>query len=231
MDAHEFDSILLRDGESPLDLFGDLERLPSFEGVLGPEQLAEWESRLKHGTRLLREFGDWVERYGFETADRAAERVFGYPFDVGAVLSFGEVPLESRLEFVRAAKEPFLCMRVRFPNLDFSTNLFMLWDHVCERFTDLITQYAPCSNHEDGRRTILHLTGEERAIHDLILEVLAELLTHPDEWVQDSALHGLGHSRHPKAGGAVQAYIDAYPEGLRGDALHWCEQCRDGSVM
>ena len=231
MERAQFEAILLGPKPSGINWFPEVEDIWRVSGELEDGEAAEWRSRLEHGTRVFLEFGDWIEQHGFPAADTAADRIFGSPFYVGMSLSWSEVPLDERLAFVAAAKEPFQCIRRRFPKLSFRTNLFMLWDQVCHGFTDPITGWDEDLPDGERRRPVLHLSGDQKIVHDAMFDALVELLQHPDEWVQDSALHGLGHSRHPKAAETVQAYIDAYPDELEGRALEWCEECRDGSVM
>ena len=69
---------------------------------------------------------------------------------------------------------------------------------------------------------------DSREIGAVILETLSDLSMHPDERVQLSALHGLGHLQHPGRESAINRYIHFHPE-VASD--RWIGQCRDGSVM
>jgi hypothetical protein len=63
------------------------------------------------------------------------------------------------------------------------------------------------------------------AMYQTLLKILA--LDHPAcQW---SALHGLGHLRHPQGPEMVQNYLDAHRYELAEEDVRWLQACRDGT--
>ena len=69
---------------------------------------------------------------------------------------------------------------------------------------------------------------DDTEISLLLLQTLSELIAHPDDRVQASAIHGLGHLRHPGRRAVIDWYLKSHPQRATDP---WIQQCRDGTVM
>lgn len=132
-------------------------------------------------------------------------RIGGNPLFLGGKLkNDSDLCFDEQCEVVQAAKFVTLAIPFLFSSDEpLETAYYMWWDLLISR-----------------------VEGYE--IGSVILETLVGLSMHPDARVQMSALHGIGHLRHPGRQAEVNRYIQFHPE-LASDP--WISQCRDGSVM
>jgi len=163
------------------------------------------------------EFAVWIGRILTNWAQRAKPlrakdqdavlwRIGGNPLFIGWLLENGYWGLDipERLELLQAAKQVTLSIPVLFgPDEPMETAYYMWWD--------------------------LLISGVEHPqVAELELEILSDLSLHRDERVQLSALHGLGHLKHPDRPQAVNRFVQFHPD-LASDP--WIKQCREGTVM
>ena len=226
MEFVEFEKIALRDWMAEPDT-----ALPSSFSALGiGTSLAEWRAELANGTALLESFGELSNRLGVKVAEVGVNNICGYPFYLGAALAHPELPVEEKLTFLEALSQPFGVGVMSSSQLGEEPALFMVWHNICDEFLEGLPVFLNAGK-EGPSRAIFRLDGSDLIVHDRIFEILSSLTRDPRHWVQVCGLHGLGHSRHPKAGESAQEFIDLHKARLDELELAWCEECRDGQVL
>ncbi len=207
-----------------------------------PERLVEYV------TRMCREFRSIGARYTLEQIDAGIWFLLGASVEFGECLLLTEIPLEKRLECLRAMYHPFADFLAGHPAEVMENCFYMWWDMIADN----------CFAYDDGvqpdwkrlktlsersqnplpeaqklwEQTYRAASEDKRAILDCTLEVLVRILSIDDARCQSAALHGLGHLRHPRRAAIVQDYIQKYGHLYRDrDAIRWLRHCRDGVVM
>jgi hypothetical protein len=104
---------------------------------------------------------------------------------------------------------------------------------VCQRFYgmwwDYIMHELWLSGNEEHH--LSSLRPDLLQLLDTTLRTLSEILVLPHRGCQWAALHGLGHSHHPKVSPMVQRYLEEHDQELTEEDREWVKACRDGWVQ
>lgn len=185
---------------------------PALEGDLDDDVrgLADPTGFLKKATALFHRFGSVGRSFSQKQIEQGLWFLFGYPFAAGEHLWRNEVPLDIRLEYVRAMIHPFRDYYSAVSDKFEGTFFFMWWD--------MLLHHHPASD-----------ATEQAAIENEMIDVLVQILALPGEGCASSALHGLNHLYpNPRAITLVTQYLDANREKMTAERIKWVTACRDG---
>jgi hypothetical protein len=208
-----------------------------------PERLVEYM------TRMCRDFRSIGERYTLEQINEGIWFLLGAAVEFGECLLLTEIPLQKRLECIRAMYHPFADFLAGHPAECMENCFYMWWDFIadnCFSFQDKVqvdwkrlqtrserSKQPLRETQQLWEQTYRDASVDKRAVLDCTLEVLVQILRIDDIRCQGAALHGLGHLRHPRRAAIVQEYIEKHRHlwSDNTDCLRWLRHCRDGVVM
>jgi hypothetical protein len=137
------------------------------------------------------------------------------------------LPLEPRLDCIRAIYQVFADIVATLPpEVEFGVG-WTSWDHICWNFRLAMDHRMkrPKGNYYEL------LQPNDRTLSDCTLEAILRVLALGEIRCENGALHGLGHLNHPCGRAVVQQYIDDRRATVTSDRLPWLEASRDGTMM
>lgn len=166
---------------------------------------------IEHLTRLCQELPDQIKKYGWKQVDQGLWAALSYPFSISLYLLCDDtLPLEPRIECIRAMKSVFTDVVSKIPSEEVrDTFYWMWWDIICHDLQE----------------------SSEIALCDAAFDILKQILDTKSEPCEICALHGLGHLHHPQVSSVVQSYIDQNRQKIDPEFMQWLERCRDGTVL
>ena len=176
-----------------------------------------------HVTRLFAHFPSVVRKYSLRQINLGIWALIGPALPVIEGLWNSSVPLEKRVECIRAMRNVYADF-VATSKVAVMENCFDMW---WDTLSDSFWMHAGQIESPDASK----LDSDSRTILDAMFDTLKQILELPDLRTQGYALHGLGHLHHPGVRALVQQYIDAHKYEFEPDQLKWVESCRDGTVM
>lgn len=120
----------------------------------------------------------------------------------GHLLGTGSIPLDLRLDFIRAMYNLY---KYFFSIDPLENSCFMWWDGVTSD-TGVSSKYGIKDR----------IKEDYTAIRDTMFETLGNILELDSPCCRSAALHGLGHLGHPDTETLIHKYLDAHPELDRG---------------
>lgn len=190
---------------------------------------------IEYLTRLCRELPDFVTRYDWSQIDDALWDALWHAFAIVDLLWQSELPVEPRIECVRAMESVYPNVVAKIPHGVTRENIFqMWWDLVCGgygRGKYFERERYPIGGKRVSEKALIHPNGP---VLQAVFESLQNILALDDWCCKDYALHGLGHCPHPGSAAVVQGFIDRNREEIETmnpRAKKWLEECRDGTVM
>lgn len=171
-----------------------------------------------HLRGMCSDLSELTKVYSPEQIDQGLWAVFGPGINCERFLFDPSVELNPRIACIEAMYPPFRDV-VAKSNLGKTDSFYWMW-------WDMIfhTDYFNASNDfetfsSDAKRIL-------EVIHETLVKILA--LDHPAcQW---SALHGLGHSPHPKARDVVREYLRLHRGELNEEDAEWVRCCSQGRI-
>lgn len=173
-----------------------------------------------HVQAMCESFSELTKVYSHEELNQGLRAVFGAGISCEQYLFDPTVDLGLRIGCIESMYIPFRDVVAHSLVDKRDSFYFMWWDMVLHTFWG--SYYAT-----DDKYQKLSVDGRQMfdAMYPTLLKILA--LDHPAcQW---SALHGLGHLRHPQGREMVQNYLDAHRDELAVEDVRWLEACRDGT--
>jgi hypothetical protein len=99
---------------------------------------------------------------------------------------------------------------------------WMWWDMILHTFR---LNFPEANDHYEA------LSNDARQIFECMYQTLLRILALDQPACQWSALHGLGHLRHPLGREVVQKYLDVHRGELADEDVQWIEGFRDGRAL
>lgn len=190
-------------------------------------EISRPEVIVHHLTKFCVEFKSLADRLPLETLDRGIKGMLSSAFfDLQKALWDDAVDIQDRAACIRSMYRVFADF-VSNCKVEVLENCFyMWWDLVCSSFWSHRT-YEKKLKAEDYSL----LSAGDKALADVMFEILVDILELEDDRTKSCALHGLGHLHHPGVRNTVQGFIDSHRDQIDERGLLWLEQCRDGTVM
>jgi len=177
---------------------------------------------LDHLIRLFSDFGAAVGPYSPVQISHAIWAMFSPSFSLSDLLWDSSLPLEKRLECIRAMGAMFTGYVLEQDAEPLQKSFYMWWHIVVTGFWAHQGQFESPD--------LSQLDTEASALLDAIFETLTRILSAPDPRTQGYALHGLGHLHHRGVRELIQHYLDENKDRFTDEHVQWIEQCRDGIV-
>jgi hypothetical protein len=185
---------------------------------------AQPDQAITYLTRMCRDFAMLPPQCSWEQINQGVWAVFSYPAEMADFLMQNTVPLELRLECIRAMYHVYADVIAKLdPAITMENCFYMWWDTIAEKFCR--------SSGYEGMGQFNPADDEHRQMQKVILETLVRILHVGEHRCEFAALHGLGHLRHAEGVKAIQEYIVKHADDLTPDDLDWLKECRDGTMM
>jgi hypothetical protein len=175
-----------------------------------------------HLIRLFSDFGAAVGPYSPVQISHALWAMLSPSFSLSDVLWDASLPLEKRLECIRAMGTMFTGYVVE-QDAEALQKCFYMWWHI------VVTGFWAHQGQFEAP-DLSQLDGEATTLLEAIFETLRQILSVSDPRVQGYALHGLGHLQHPGVRELIQHYLNENKDRFTAEHVQWIEQCRDGIV-
>jgi hypothetical protein len=170
---------------------------------------------------MCRKFSELTKVYTPEQLDQGLWLIFGSGISCEQYLFDPTVDLELRTECIQSMYFPFrdvvACSTIG-PRDSF---YWMWWDMILHTFWQIY--YSTNDNYQK-------LPADGKQMFDAMYQTLLKILALDHRACQESALHGLGHLRHPLGRETVQRYLDIHRTELTDEDVRWVEACRDGAI-
>jgi hypothetical protein len=170
-----------------------------------------------HAQAMCRNFLEVSKIYSHEELDQGLWAVFGAAISCEQYLFDPAVDLGLRIDCIESMYVPFRDVVAESIIGKHDSFYWMWWDMILHTFWLKFDGYAT-------------LSAEGRQLHETIYQVLLKILALDHPSCQWSALHGLGHLRHPLVRETVQSYLNAHRNELSDEDVQWIEGCRDGKI-
>lgn len=192
---------------------------PKFDGSI-PAPIASQVTVLDYFGRFCEGVGDWGEHFSDTERGLLLDLFGAYPLSFVDLLVNPAVPLSTRKDCLLRTRALFRTIRDReVAGQEPPVNPWMLWDWFCKSVADRGHGYQIPDN------------SDRAELQALILELLTEFVSYDSEVCQASALHGLGHLRHPGVRDVVQKYIEEHGHECDAQGLKWLEDCKKCDIM
>jgi hypothetical protein len=191
-------------------------------------------------------FSGLTKVYSHEELNQGLWAVFGAGISCEQHLFDPTVDLGLRIACVESMYLPFRDVVARSAIRKCDSFYWMWWDMILHTFWDKaeghqIDYSALLKYGKEGLKrfyeTLLAngfdysaLSLDLKQVHEAMYQTLLTILALDHTACQWSALHGLGHLRHPLGREVVQSYLDAHRSGLTDEDVRWVEDCRDGKI-
>jgi hypothetical protein len=196
-----------------------------------------------HLHRMCRDLADLTKVHSAEQIDQGLWAVFGAAISCERYLFDSSVDQKARTECIESMYLPFRDIVAKSSLGKMDSFYWMWWDMILHTFpggpsglpdpvpTNITQLMEGVRARYEAARAYESLSVDAKqvleAIHETLLKILA--LDHPAcQW---SALHGLGHSPHPKARDAVNDYLRIHRGELSEEDAEWVECCAKGKIM
>lgn len=176
---------------------------------------------VEHLQTMCRTFSELTKVYSHEQLDQGLWAVFGAGISCEQFLFDPTVDLGLRIDCIESMYLPFRDVVAHSTLGKRESFYWMWWDMILHTFWQIADgyKYDYSGLSDDSKRTV-------EAMYLTLLNVLAL----PHQGCQWSALHGLGHLRHPLGRLAVQSYLNVHRNELSGKDAQWVEDCANGSI-
>lgn len=167
-------------------------------------------------------YSELTKIYSSEQLDQGLWAVFGAAISCEQYLFDPIVDLRSRISCIESMYIPFRGV-VAHSAIDKHDSFFwMWWDMILHTFWQMADNY---------KFDYPGLSGDGKQVLEAMYQTLCRILALDHPACQWSALHGLGHLRHPSGRQTVQSFLDAHRNELTEEDVKWIETCRDGKNM
>ena len=200
---------------------GDKEAYDLFRGGVGSFVASNPATVVAHVQTMCRNFSELSTVYSQKELDQGLWAAFGAGISCEQYLFDSSLDLGLRAACIQSMYLPFRDVVAHTVIDKHDSFYWMWWDMILHTFWQ--NNYST----DDGYQR-LSTDGKDMldAMYRTLLKILA--LDHPAcQW---SALHGLGHLRHPEVRQSVQAFLDIHQSELNDDDLEWVLACRDGKI-
>jgi hypothetical protein len=174
-----------------------------------------------HVQTMCREFSELTKVYLHEELNQGLWAVFGPGISCEQYLFDPTVDLGLRIGCIESMYIPFKDVVAHSVIGKRDSFYWMWWDMILHTFW--IT-FRETDDHYEA------LSIDAKQIFESMYQTLLKILALDHPACQWSALHGLGHLRHPLGREAIQNYLDANGDELANEDLKWVEACRDGEI-
>lgn len=175
-----------------------------------------------HLEAMCRGFSELTKVYSHQELDQGLWAVFGAGISCEQFLFDPAVDLALRIDCIESMHLPFRDVVAHSSLGKEESFYFMWWDMILHTFWHIY--YSTDDNYHK-------LPADGKQMFDAMYQTLLRILALNHRGCQWSALHGLGHLRHPLGREAVQNYLDVHRRELTDEDLKWVEGCRDGRIM
>jgi hypothetical protein len=175
-----------------------------------------------HLTRLFSDFGAAVAKYSPLQVSHGIWAMFSPSFSLLDVLWDRSVPLDRRVDCVRAMGRLFADYVASHDAEPLQKCFYMWWHLVVTGFWAQAGQFEA----QDASS----LDSESTTLLEVMFATLSQILEIPEPRTQGYALHGFGHLQHPRVRETVEHYLDQNKNRFSEEHVQWIEQCRDGVV-
>jgi hypothetical protein len=177
---------------------------------------------LDHMIELFSDFGSAVAPYSAAQISHGIWAMFSPAFSLIDALWDSRLPLQRRIECIRAMC-PLFTSYVVEQNQEVLQKCFYMWWHI------VVTGFWAYEGQFESPDPS-QLNAESTSLLEAMFGTLKQILSVPDPRTQGYALHGLGHLHHPGVRKLVQHYLDENKDRFTNEHVQWIEQCRDGIV-
>jgi hypothetical protein len=174
-----------------------------------------------HVQAMCRNFLELAKVYSHEELNQGLWAIFGAAISCEQYLFDPGVDLRLRTDCIESMYVPFRDV-VAHAMIDKRDSFYwMWWDMILHTFW---TTFRETDDHYEA------LSNDAKQIFESMYKTLLKILALDHPGCQWSALHGLGHLRHPLGRETVQRYLDIHRDELADEDVHWIEACRDGRI-
>lgn len=171
-----------------------------------------------HLRRICCELSEPTNACSREQIDQGWWAVFGAGIECQRFLFAPSVDPSLRTACIESMYLPFRDVVAKSTLGKRDSFYWMWWDLVLETFGNETTEVYE------------ELSSDAKQMLESIYETLVKILALDHLACQWSALHGLGHSPHPKVRETVQRYLDLHRVDLSEEDTEWVERCSEGRI-